>query len=201
MLGIFGLKMVAEGSFEILFGAFLSLLGFYVAFRPESARKGIVKTTHKEEGGHRFSAPRRFQAFGVTRRRIYTSDVGTYRYQYNEPGAVATNGLFGFLSSFFGMGGGPIRTPTLVYLFRFPVLVATATSVFTQAIYTTIGTAGHLIDGNVDIVRALLVGVGVVAGAQVGVHLSGLFRSAWIMRLLSLGLLGIGIQLILKGAF
>ena len=194
LLGILGLKAVTEGPFEIIFGSFLSLLGLYVMLRPEYKAKpppeGVVR-------GIRRPGPAR--AFGASMRRIRTSNQGTFRYMYNEPGAVATNGLFGFLSSFFGMGGGPVRTPMLVYLFRFPVIIATATSVFTQAIYTSIGTVAHVIDGNVAVVPALLIGVGVVTGAQAGVYVSKFFRGGWILKLLSLALLAIGIQLILKG--
>ena len=194
LLGILGLKAVTEGPFEIIFGSFLSLLGLYVMLRPE------YKVKHPQPGEVRgIRRPARARAFGSTIRRIKTSDQGTFRYLYNEPGAVATNGLFGFLSSFFGMGGGPVRTPMLVYLFRFPVIIATATSVFTQAIYTSIGTVAHVIDGNVNIWGALLIGVGVVTGAQVGVYVSKYFRGGWILKLLSLALLAIGIQLILKG--
>ena len=194
LLGILGLKAVTEGPFEIIFGSFLSLLGLYVMLRPE------YKVKHPQPGEVRgIRRPARARAFGSTIRRIKTSDQGTFRYLYNEPGAVVTNGLFGFLSSFFGMGGGPVRTPMLVYLFRFPVIIATATSVFTQAIYTSIGTVAHVIDGNVNIWGALLIGVGVVTGAQVGVYVSKYFRGGWILKLLSLALLAIGIQLILKG--
>ena len=194
LLGILGLKAVTEGPFEIIFGSFLTMLGLYVLLRPQD--RGRSRQRRAEQG---IRVPARARAFGSTIRRIETSDKHTYRYMYNEPGAVATNGLFGFLSSFFGMGGGPIRTPMLVYLFRFPIIIATATSVFTQAIYTSIGTVGHLVDGNVDIVKALLIGVGVVSGAQVGVYASRFLRSVWILKLLSLALLGIGLQLILKG--
>ena len=194
LLGILGLKAVTEGPFEVIFGSFLSLLGLYVMLRPEYKAKpppeGVVR-------GIRRPGPAR--AFGASMRRIKTTNQGTFRYMYNEPGAVATNGLFGFLSSFFGMGGGPVRTPMLVYLFRFPVIIATATSVFTQAIYTSIGTVAHVIDGNVAVVPALLIGAGVVTGAQAGVYVSKFFRGGWILKLLSLALLAIGIQLILKG--
>ena len=143
--------------------------------------------------------PAQARAFGSRIHRIRTANLGTFRYMYNEPGAVATNGLFGFLSSFFGMGGGPVRTPMLVYLFRFPVIIATATSVFTQSIYTSIGTVGHIIDGNVAIGAALLVGFGMVTGAQLGVFVSKFLRGGWILKLLSLALIVIGSQLILKG--
>ncbi|GIS28921.1 MAG: hypothetical protein CM15mP129_11180 [Chloroflexota bacterium] len=33
--------------------------------------------------------------------------------------ATSVNVIFGFISSFFGIGGGPLRTPTLVYFLIF----------------------------------------------------------------------------------
>ena len=39
LLGIWGLKAVTEGPFEIIFGAFLSLLGLYVLLRPQHQGK------------------------------------------------------------------------------------------------------------------------------------------------------------------
>ncbi len=194
LLGIFGLKAVGGGPFEVLFGSFLCLIGLYVMFRPDYKVK-----PHEHGPARGIRRPPQARVFGSTIRRIRTANLGTFRYMYNEPGAVATNGLFGFLSSFFGMGGGPVRTPMLVYLFRFPVIIATATSVFTQAIYTSIGTVGHVIDGNVAIGAALLVGFGMVFGAQLGVFVSKFLRGGWILKLLSLALIVIGSQLILKG--
>ena len=196
LLGIFGLKAVSGGPFEVIFGSFLCLIGLYVMFRPEYK---VAERTHEAGAAKGIRRPPQARAFGSRIRRIRTSNQGTFRYMYNEPGAVATNGLFGFLSSFFGMGGGPVRTPMLVYLFRFPVIIATATSVFTQAIYTSIGTVAHVIDGNVAIGAALLVGVGMVAGAQMGVVVSKYLRGGWILKLLSLALIVIGSQLTLKG--
>lgn len=194
LLGIFGLKAVAGGPFEIIFGSFLCLIGLYVMFRPE------YKAQPHQPGPPRgIRRPVQARVFGSRIHRIRTTNVGTFRYMYNEPGAVATNGLFGFLSSFFGMGGGPVRTPMLVYLFRFPVIIATATSVFTQSIYTSIGTVGHIVDGNVAIGAALLIGFGMVSGAQLGVFASKYLRGGWILKLLSLALIVIGSQLILKG--
>ncbi len=195
LLGLFGLKAVGGGPFEVIFGSFLCLIGLYVMFRPEyKVKQPIQRHSH---GLHR--SRRNLHPFGITSRRIRTTNQGTFRYKYNEVGAVATNGLFGFLSSFFGMGGGPVRTPMLVYLFRFPVIIATATSVFTQSIYTSIGTVGHILDGNVAIGAALLVGFGMVSGAQLGVFISKFLKGGLILKLLSLALIVIGSQLILKG--
>ena len=198
ILGVLGLKLVAEGSFQVIFGSFLGLLGLYILLRP-SRSAAQHEMIAEEASTQEIAASSQPRSFGTTTRRIVTADMGTYSYTYNEPLAMSTNGVFGFLSGFFGMGGGPLRTPTLIYLFQFPIYIATATSVFTQVIYTSIGSVGHLVDGNVDIPRALLVGAGVIAGAQVAVRLSRRLQSEWVLRLLSLALLAISSQLIISG--
>ena len=198
IIGMLGLKLVAEGPFQVIFGSFLILIGLYIFFRQSNptSESDTIYDHVSTDGG---IPPSKSRSFGVTTRRITTSDLGTFTYTYNEPIAMSINGVFGFLSGFFGMGGGPLRTPTLIYIFRFPVYIATATSVFTQVIYTSIGSLGHIIDGNVDFPRALLIGIGVIVGAQVAVGLSRYLRSQWILRLLSLALLAISSQLIVSG--
>ena len=52
--------------------------------------------------------------------------------------------VLGFISSFFGIAGGPIRTPVLVHFFNFPVRVAVATSLFALSFY---GAAGAVVYG------------------------------------------------------
>jgi uncharacterized membrane protein YfcA len=57
----------------------------------------------------------------------------------------------------------------------------------------------HLIDGNVDTNKALLVGIGIIIGAQIAVKLSQMIQAQNIMRLLSVSFLIIGFQLIRLG--
>jgi uncharacterized membrane protein YfcA len=197
ILGVLGLKLVPGDTFQIIMGALLGILGLFLMLRPATA-DAPTATQDSLEGAVPPSSPGK-TSFGQRTSTIVTADMGTLQYTYNEPVAVSMNSVFGFISGFFGMGGGPIRTPTLVYLFHFPVAIATATSVFAQMIYTGVGSAAHIIDGNVDFPVMLLVGAGVVAGAQIAVRLSRLVKGQLIMRLLSVALLGISLQLILKG--
>ena len=57
----------------------------------------------------------------------------------------------------------------------------------------------HLIDGNVDTNKALLLGIGIIIGAQIAVKLSQVLQAQNIMRLLSVSFLIIGFQLIRLG--
>ena len=197
-LGVQGLKLVEAETFQIVLGTILILLGLFVIFRPNSPeieKIGPLKnSTNKARGSQNTS-----KKFGTTTRVISTVDKGTFEYTFNEPLGISANGLFGFMSGFFGMGGGPIRTPTLIYIFKFPTYIATATSVFTQGIYTFAGSIMHLLDGNVDTNKALLVGLGIIIGAQIAVKLSQIIQAQSIMRLLSISFLIIGFQLIRLG--
>ena len=135
------------------------------------------------------------------RRRHITAESGeTYRYRLHEIWAVLINFVLGFISSFFGIGGGFLRTPILVYAFGFPVQVAVATSIFALSFYTTAGAATHAFLGNIEwFPTFIFTGIGLVTGGQIGARLSGRVRGPWIMRLLMLVILAMGVQLVIQG--
>ncbi len=133
-------------------------------------------------------------------RRIVTRAGQVYEYGFNEALAAAFNGLLGFMSSFFGTGGGFLRTPVLVSFFNFPVRVAVATSVFAITFYAAAGAVTHATLGHIDWYPTLLwTGIGLAVGGQIGARLSPRIRSVWILRLLAALLLAAGIRLILLG--
>lgn len=119
-------------------------------------------------------------------------------FSYNRPLGVFLSFIVGFLSSIFGIGGGIIHVPILVYLLAFPPHVATATSHFVLAISSFFGVASHLALGNVLLGPALAIGLGAVLGAQFGAGLSLRVQSRPILILLSIsmGLLGLRLALI-----
>ena len=134
-------------------------------------------------------------------RRIITRRGQRYEYRYNEALATAFNVVVGFISTFFGTGGGFIRTPVLVAAFGFPVRVAVATSIFAMSIYATAGALVHALLGHVDLYPTLVwVGAGLLVGSQLGVPLSSRVQSVWLMRLLVLLLLIMGARLLMQGA-
>lgn len=82
----------------------------------------------------------------------------------------------GVFSGFLGGGAGYIRLPAMVYLLGVPTHVAVGTDLFEVVISASYGTLTHAIKGNVDIVIALVMNLGAVVGAQVGVALTEYFH-------------------------
>lgn len=112
-----------------------------------------------------------------------------HTYRYNLAAAVAISFGAGFVASAFGIGGGLVQVPSMVYLFGFPTHIAMATSHLIIAITSLVGTASHALYGDVQWGTALLVGIGAVLGAQIGARLSKRVAAAPLMRLLAIGVL------------
>ena len=130
----FVLKKALEGLpgvFDAMFGLLLVILAVRIATQQfDSGRQSRL--------GRARSRRRSFINPQTLHRRRITAESGeTYRYRLNERWAVLINFVLGFISSFFGVGGGFLRTPILVYAFGFPVQVAVATSIFALSFYTT----------------------------------------------------------------
>jgi hypothetical protein len=109
--------------------------------------------------------------------------------------------VVGFVSSFLGIGGGVIHVPLLVRALGFPMHVATATSHFVLAVMAGAGTITHIGLGSFahghGWRRTAALSVGVVAGAQLGAHVSLRLRGAAIQWLLAAALLALAARLLL----
>ncbi|WP_240376802.1 sulfite exporter TauE/SafE family protein [Bacillus piscicola] len=108
---------------------------------------------------------------------------------------IAVGGLLGVVSSFFGIGGGWLLVPILVYGFSLPIKSATATSMFSLALYSLIGLIPSIVDGAVDWQVVAMSGIGVLIGAQVGAILSKKMKGATITRLLAVVVIVMGINM------
>jgi uncharacterized membrane protein YfcA len=123
-------------------------------------------------------------------------------YEYSVPvrrGAVFSLGV-GFLSSFLGIGGGVVHVPLLVRAFGFPTHIATATSHFVLAIMAGTGTLTHVLLGSFHhhgLRRTVALSIGVVAGAQLGAHVSLRLRGEAIQWLLAAALLVLSARLLI----
>lgn len=188
VVGAFGVGAVAPEVFRTLFGALLILLALQLAFRPN-----IVRILRIGQSRRRISMP-------VSKRHIITATGQEYRYEFNETLATSFNVVLGFISSFFGIGGGFLRTPILVLAFGFPVRIAAASSVFALAIYGAAGALAHGYLGHIELFPTLLfVGAGLAVGGQIGAMLSGRIGGVWVMRMLLVVVLVLGIRLIWQG--
>ena len=188
VLGPFVVTQIAGDTFRVLFGVLLLGLTLQLLLRPieseEEAAKGPAPLIGRHGGN----------------RRITTSDGQVFKYRFNEPMATSINVVLGFMSSFFGTGGGFLRTPVLISLFSFPVRVAVATSLFALSIYTTAGAVTHAALGHVDWYPTFVwAGLGLVVGSQVGALTSSRIKSRWIVRLLGVAVFSLGVSLLVQG--
>ena len=183
---------VTPGLFQLLFGVLLLVL----ALRLATSSLDRVEAREPDPDAKN----RRFVGFMIKSREIKSAEGGTYRYQFNETFATAFNVVLGFVSSFFGTGGGFLRTPVLVYSFGFPVQVAVATSIFTLAFYTTAGAITHAALGHVEFFPTFVfTGMGLVVGGQLGARLTSRVKGKWILRLLLFVVLALGVKLLMQG--
>ncbi len=74
----------------------------------------------------------------------------------------------GLFAGFLGGGAGYVRMPLLVYVLSVPTKVAVGTDLFEVVISASYGTISHAINGNVDIMIALVMHTGAAVGAQIG---------------------------------
>jgi uncharacterized protein len=81
----------------------------------------------------------------------------------------------GIFSGFLGGGAGYIRMPSMVYLLGIPTHIAVGTDLFEIIISASYGTIRHAMNGNVDIVIALVMQTGAALGARIGANLTRYF--------------------------
>jgi uncharacterized membrane protein YfcA len=78
----------------------------------------------------------------------------------------------GLFSGLLGGGAGYIRMPCLVYLLGIPTHIAVGTDLFEIIISAGYGAVRHAMNGNVDILIALVMQTGAAIGAQTGANLT-----------------------------
>jgi uncharacterized membrane protein YfcA len=109
---------------------------------------------------------------------------------------IGIGAVIGFLASIMGVGGGFIMVPALIYLLKVPTNVVVGTSLFHimfTAAYTTVVHATT--NQTVDVILALLLMVGGVAGAQYGARAGQKLRGEQLRALLALLVLAVALRL------
>ena len=114
-------------------------------------------------------------------------------------GIAGVSLLVGVISSFFGIGGGFMLTPVLVYYFRMAVPIATATVIFALVLFLGTASATHLARGHVEWDIFLPVAIGIVAGGQTAARIAHRISGPYVIRLLAMGLVALGVELLREG--
>jgi len=181
LIGPFIATHAPERAFRIAFSIFLFGMAAFLFFRPEPGRP--------------VSTVRVFDVGVITR--SFTDRGGdTFTYSYSVPLALAISFGVGILSSAFGIGGGIVHVPALIYLMGLPVHIATATSQSVLTVTALTGVIGYSTGGHVVWHLAAAIGVGVIAGAQLGAAISHRVHGRWIVRILAMTVLILAIRLL-----
>jgi hypothetical protein len=191
LLGAFIAPFLPPAPFKIFFGLVLTLVAGFMAWRGERPTGRPVSIAADSA---------RLLAEGKTVRVLTDAGGQTVVYGYRMRDGLLLSGLVGVLSSLLGVGGGIIHTPAMISLFGVPAHFAVATSQFILLVSAITGTAGYLVQGLIDIPTAILLGIGAIGGARLGVAIAKRVRGKLIVRLLALALLLVGLRLVASGA-
>jgi uncharacterized membrane protein YfcA len=105
--------------------------------------------------------------------------------------------LVGILAAIMGVGGGFIMVPAMIYLIGMPTKVVVGTSVFQFLFVTGFTTILHAVQSQtVDTLLAVILLVGGVIGAQIGVSVAARLRAEQLRGLLALLVIGVCLKLL-----
>jgi uncharacterized membrane protein YfcA len=180
--GAFTTSLFSRQTFNLVFSVIILGLATFIILRPAPARQAPQANSHH------------------TTHTITDVKGVHYSYSFSRRIGALLSFAIGWLSSMLGIGGGGFHVSGLVYLLRFPLHIATATSHFTLTIMSCIGSIAHAVAGDFEhgIIRTLLLSLGVVVGAQLGARLSQRLRSETLIRVLAGGLVLFGIRLAIQ---
>jgi len=111
---------------------------------------------------------------------------------------VATGTLAGVFSGLFGVGGGTVIVPLLIFWFGYGERLATGTSLGAIVFIGLLGTVAQGFYGNVHLDTGLLLSIPAVLGVVVGTAIQQRIPQRAVSLLFALLLVGVAIELIVK---
>ncbi len=111
-------------------------------------------------------------------------------------GALALGFIVGIFSSLFGLGGGIVVVPALLYFSELPVHAISATSQFAILLTSPVGLAVHALQRDVAVQDILPLVAGGLLGGPIGARLSLRLRSPQLLIAVAIALVTAAISLI-----
>ncbi|OGO06086.1 MAG: hypothetical protein A2Y73_08490 [Chloroflexi bacterium RBG_13_56_8] len=183
ILGTLTTDLIPRRTFNTVFGVLMIAGAAYLLFRKANESKASEKS-----------------GSCIMTRHLVEKDGTAHTFSYDPRIGVGLSLFVGYVSSLLGIGGGIIHVPALARLLNFPVHIACATSHFILAIMALTGTIVHIVAGSFSqggVTQTILLGIGVLLGAQVGAALSSRVRGVWILRALAVALAFVGIRILI----
>ena len=124
-----------------------------------------------------------------------------FSYRWNVPVALACGAAMGFVSSFFGIGGGIVFVIFFISLLGMPPHIVTATSMVAMLLTTPVGAATHWFEGNIDWPFALPLAAGGIVGGQLGPRIARRISSKRLTLLIGYTVLVAAVALVARHLF
>ena len=178
MLGSYTSSLFTVDSLKLYFGLFIILVSFILLVRDKIKPLKIFQND-------KYMRP-------------HTDAAGQEHY-YGFPPYIGVIGslLAGFLAGLFGVGGGALMTPMMIILFLMPPSIAVGTSMFLVLFGSISSAAGHLFQGNIHFLYALVLIPAAYIGAKLGVRLNRKLESDTVIYILRMVLLLLGVYMII----
>lgn len=113
-----------------------------------------------------------------------------------EPTYIAIGLVAGVLSGMFGIGGGILIIPALIFFAKFPIKLALGTSL--GALLLPVGLLGayeYYQNGNLNIRASLLIALGLFLGAWAGARLAQALPGALLQRMFAVFIMIMAVRL------
>jgi uncharacterized membrane protein YfcA len=111
-------------------------------------------------------------------------------------GLIAT--AAGLFSALFGVGGGTVIVPLLIFWLAYREREATGTSLVAIVAIAGLAAAGQGIEGNVDVVKGVLIGIPAIGGVLAGTALQQRIPQQAVSLLFAFLLVAVAIDLIVS---
>ena len=170
ILGAFAVRHADGTSFDLLYAG---MLAFFALTLLRRGPQGTIGRIARVPGSHE---------------RVFADRVDgiTYRYVENVPLAAGTGLVTGFLSSFFGIGGGTVVVPVFIRFFAMPAHVVSATSHLIILFSTPFGVAAHAYAGDIVWGDAVPLALGGLVGGQAGAWISKRLSGVVLVRIVAI---------------
>jgi len=104
--------------------------------------------------------------FGIWHRKFSGGEYNLHIVYLVVPVALA-----GFLAGMIGISGGGLIVPIAVLLGGMPIRIAMGTNTFLVLASSSMGFAGHAVNGGIDWMLCTVLGISILAGSQIGSHM------------------------------
>ncbi len=176
VVGAIAAGRVTRDSFEVYMGIVLILGAVYVLWRSTKAveLEGNVEQTPNREIRERMGRTHRF----------YVSTLM----------AAGISPISGYISSFFGIGGGVVNVPAMTFILRMPPRVVAPTAMLLLVVTSSSSLITRVATGQFQEGwrTAALLGVGALVGAQVGIYLRSRVDHRVVLVILAVSMILVG---------